>query len=151
MTDRHTIRLCCLSLKPLKHWTDLLTTWVTRVILVTATHFLYVDQFGLFWLGDVSVRKSYSLSQGSDVSYIGHWPRAICHCDRKTDILTDRQADRHICRARASRTHITVCRWTVSKLPMNCLKNVCFQCLTSRKWTIANISRYTPIYFMRVW
>ena len=35
--------------------------------------------------------KSYDLSQGSDVAYIGHWPLAIYLFDRQTDRLTDRQ------------------------------------------------------------
>ena len=42
--------------------------------------------------------KKLCLSQGSDVAYIGHWPRAI-HVylfDRQTDRLTDRQVSRHI-------------------------------------------------------
>ena len=38
--------------------------------------------------------KSYVLSQGSDVAYIGHWPRAIYLFDRQTDRLTDRQTNR---------------------------------------------------------
>ena len=36
------------------------------------------------------------LSKGSDVSYIGHRPRAIYLCDRKTGRLTDGQADRQV-------------------------------------------------------
>ena len=34
------------------------------------------------------------LKIGSDVAYIGHWPRAIYLFDRQTDILTDRQTNR---------------------------------------------------------
>ena len=40
--------------------------------------------------------KKLCLSQGSDVAYIGHWPRAIYLFDRQTDRLTDRQVGRHI-------------------------------------------------------
>ena len=38
--------------------------------------------------------KSYDLSQGSDVAYIGHWPLAIYLFDRQTDRLKDRQSGR---------------------------------------------------------
>ena len=42
--------------------------------------------------------------------------------DRQTDSQTaDRQTD-IFCRARARRSHITVCRWTVFKLSANCFK-----------------------------
>ena len=40
--------------------------------------------------------KSYVLSQCSDVSYIGHWQRAIYLYNRKTDRQTDRQTGRQI-------------------------------------------------------
>ena len=40
--------------------------------------------------------KKLCLSQGSDVAYIGHWPRAIYLFDRQTVRLTDRQVGRHI-------------------------------------------------------
>ena len=35
--------------------------------------------------------KKLCLSQGSDVAYTGHWPRAIYLFDRQTDRPTDRQ------------------------------------------------------------
>ena len=38
--------------------------------------------------------KKLCLSQGSNVAYIGHWPRAICLLDRQTYRLTDRQVGR---------------------------------------------------------
>ena len=38
--------------------------------------------------------KSYVLSQGSDVAYIGHWQRALYIFDRQTDRLIDRQTYR---------------------------------------------------------
>ena len=60
---------------------------------VTTSYFLCTDQFGSFWLGDVSVWKSCVLNQGIDISYIDHWPRAIYLCDRQTDSQTDKQAD----------------------------------------------------------
>ena len=41
--------------------------------------------------------KKLCLSRGSDVAYIGHWPRAIYLFDRQTDRLTDRELGRHIC------------------------------------------------------
>ena len=40
--------------------------------------------------------KKLCLSQGSDIAYIGHWPRTIYIFDRQTDRLTDRQVCRHI-------------------------------------------------------
>ena len=40
--------------------------------------------------------KKLCLSQGSNVAYIGYWPRAIYLFDRQTDRLTDRQVGRHI-------------------------------------------------------
>ena len=41
-------------------------------------------------------QKKLCLSQGSDVAYIGHWPRAIYLFDRKTDRLTEGRVGRHI-------------------------------------------------------
>ena len=44
----------------------------------------------------MDVLKNLCLSQGSDVAYIGHWPRAIYFFDIQIDRLTDRQVGRHI-------------------------------------------------------
>ena len=92
-------------------------------------------RLGLLTWGSLYLKKL-CFKPCRDVSYIGNWPMTIYLCDRETDRLTDRQTDRQtdiFCCARARRPHITVCRWSVSKLSVNCLKNVCFQCLTSRK------------------
>ena len=85
--------------------------------------FIALTNLDCFDLG-TSLRKIYVLSQGSDVSYIDHWLRAIYLCDRQTYSQTDRQVYFAV-----DRPHITVCRWTVSILSLNCLKNVlvCFQ------------------------
>ena len=40
--------------------------------------------------------KKLCLSQGSDVAYIGHWPRAIYDFDRQIDRVADREVGRHI-------------------------------------------------------
>ena len=82
-------------------------------------HFLCVDQFGLFWLGDVS-EKNYVLSQGSDIAFIGHWPRAIYLLERHTDSQTDIQTGRQ--------TYILPCLSSLTPyhcLPIYCLQIVC--------------------------
>ena len=83
----------CSRSKPLEHWADALTTWAPRVV---QNHY---HIFSLCWpIRIVWTRgrlwKSYVLSQGSDVAYIGHWQRAMYPFDRQTDILTDRQTNR---------------------------------------------------------
>ena len=46
---------------------------------------------------EASLNKSYVLSQGSDVAYLGHWPLAIyLFIDKQTDSQTDKQVGRHI-------------------------------------------------------
>ena len=81
-----------------------------------------------FWTwGHLCLKKKYVLSQSSDISYMDHWPRAIYLCDRQTDRLTDRQTDKQANRQiyfAVDRPHIIVCRWAVSILSLNSLKNV---------------------------
>ena len=55
--------------------------------------FFVLTNLDCFDLG-ASMKKSYVLSQGSDVAYLGHWPLAIYIFDRQTDRLTDRQTCR---------------------------------------------------------
>ena len=94
-----------------------------------------------FDLGTSLSEKKNVLSQCSGASYVGHRPRAIYFVK---DIQTHRQTD-IFCHARARRPHITVCRWTVSKLSVNFLKNVCFQCLTSVNKKISSCAVDTDV------
>ena len=50
--------------------------------------FIVMTNLDCFDLG--TSLKKLCLSQGSDVAYIAHWPRAIYLFDRHTDILTGR-------------------------------------------------------------
>ena len=57
--------------------------------------FFVLTHLDCFDLG-TSLSEKYVLRQCGDVSYVGHWPRAIHLCDRQTDRLTDRQTGRQI-------------------------------------------------------
>ena len=56
--------------------------------------FFVLTNLVCFDLGTSLPEQKYVLSQGSDVSYIGHWLREIYLCDRQTDRQTHRQTDR---------------------------------------------------------
>ena len=62
--------------------------------------------------------KKVCLSQGNDVAYIGHWPRAIYLFDRQTDRLTDRHVGRHIYSAMLELTDLI--SLSVNGLSPNC-------------------------------
>ena len=135
-TDRHAIRFFCLSSKALGTLDRLAHHLSYQGDPKPPPHIFFVltNWIVLTW-GRLCL-KTLFLSQCCDVSSIGHWQRAIYLCDRKTDRLTDRQTGRQtdiFCCTRACRPHITVCRWTVSKLSVNCLKKLCVQSHTSRK------------------
>ena len=79
--------------------------------------FLVFTNLDCFDLGMSLCEKSYVLSQGSDVFYVDHWPRAIYLSDRQTDRLTDIQTGRQ--------TDMFCCRQTSYHcLSMDCLHTV---------------------------
>ena len=118
VADRHAISFFCSSSKPLEHWTDALTAWVTS--LVQSHHhifslcwpiwiFLTCGRAEKFMFKPRHWRSLYrSLAKG----YIFFW-----HTNRQTRRQTGRQTY-IFSRAWAHRPHITVCRWTVSELYM---------------------------------
>ena len=119
-TDRHAISFLAQAQSPWKTGQTRsppeLPVWSKAI----TTSFLVLTNLDFLDLG--TSMKKLCLSQGSGVAFIGHWPRAIYLFDIKTDRLTDRQVGKHIfCLALAHRPHVTVCRWTVSKLSVNCI------------------------------
>ena len=121
-TDRHAIIFFCSSSKPLTldrrahHLSYQSGPKSPPHIFFVSTN---LDCF------DLGTSKKLCLSQGSDVAYIGHWPRAIYLFERQTDRLTDRQVDRHIyilpCLSSQTSYHCLSmdCLQTVSELYMN--------------------------------
>ena len=86
----------------------------------------------------VTSLKKLFLSQGSDVAYIGLWPRAIYLFDRQTDRQTDKQVGRHIYSAVLELTDLI--SLSVGVLSPNYKRTVYayLKCLTSHKRNIPN-------------
>ena len=93
---------------------------------VTTTIFFVLTNLDSFDLG--TSLKKLCLSQGSNVAYIGHWPRSIYLFDRQTDRLTDRQVGRHIYSAMLELTDLI--SLSVDGLSPNCQWTVYYICVS---------------------